>query len=131
MKKIKTNVSINSILGDNANFKGIFSTDGPFRIDGNFKGKINSTGKVIIGKSGKAECILIAKVIIVGGTVKGDIIAEDKVIVLKTGEIIGNIYSTSVNMDDGVIFNGSCKIYTKEEIKEFINIKKKESYEFN
>lgn len=128
MKNIQANFSIDSIVGNKSIFNGIFTTDGPFRIDGLFKGKILSTGKLIVGKTGKAEAIIIAKTIIIGGVVKGDIIAEDKVIVLKSAEIFGNIYSTCVNMEDGVIFNGNCKIYNKDEIKNIIEKKKKESY---
>ena len=132
IKKIpSTDISINSFIGEKTSLKGIFSIKGPLRIDGNFSGKIESTGKVIIGKNGRAECIIIAKTITVGGTVKGDIIAEDKVNVLKSAEIIGNIYSCSVNMDDGVIFNGKCKILTKDQIKDLIENKKAEKIEIN
>lgn len=127
-KLISTDFSINSIIGSNSSFKGLFAIDGPLRIDGNFIGKINSNNKVIIGKIGRAECIILAKTVVVGGTVKGDIFAEDKVIVLKTGEIIGNIYTASVHMEDGVIFNGKCHILTKNYLKELIENKKKEKY---
>lgn len=129
-KIASSDFSINSILGENTSFKGVFTIKGPLRIDGNFLGKINSTGKVLIGKNGRAECIIIAKTIIIGGTVKGDVFAEEKVIVLKTGEIIGNIFSHSINMEDGVIFNGKCKILSKEDIKNLIEMKKKEKYVF-
>lgn len=131
IKKIVTpEISINSILGEEASFKGVFMVKGPLRIDGNFTGKIISDGKVIIGKNGRAESLVIGRNVIVGGTVKGDIFAEDKVIVLKTGEVIGNIFACSVTMEDGVIFNGECKVVTKNVINELINFKKKEKYEF-
>ena len=131
MKSKKTSdFSINSILGEGTSFEGVFTVSGPLRIDGNFWGKINSDGKVIIGKKGRAESIISAKTIIIGGTVNGDIFAEDKVLVLKTGEIIGNIYSCSVTIEDGVIFNGKCNIVSKENIKNLIEKKKKEKYNF-
>src|SRR4030042_899511 len=118
-----TDLTINSILGENTYLKGHFIIKGPLRIDGNFSGKIDSTGKVIIGKNGRAECMLIAKVVIIGGTVKGDVYAEENVLVLKTGEVIGNIYSASITMEDGVIFNGKCKIIEKENMKEILESK--------
>ena len=128
MFKRNSNLTINSILGENTSFKGLFTINGPLRIDGNFSGKINSTGKVIIGKSGRAECTIVAKKVIIGGTVKGDIIAEDNVIILKSGEVIGNIYSCSVTMEDGVIFNGKCEIIPKDNIKNFVESKSKERF---
>ena len=132
INKIKSSdLTINSILGENTTLKGHFIIKGPLRIDGNFSGKIDSNGKVIIGKNGRAECTIIAKSIIVGGTIKGNIYAEEKVLVLKTGEVIGDIYSTSITMEDGVIFNGKCKIIERENIKEFLESKKRERYNFN
>jgi cytoskeletal protein CcmA (bactofilin family) len=130
-KGISSDFSINSIIGENTSFKGIFTIKGPLRIDGDFTGKIISSGKVIIGKTGRAECIILAKNVVVGGVVKGDIYAEDKVVILKSSEIIGNIYSSSVIMDDGVIFNGKCDIIQKNDLKDIIDIKKKEHYTFH
>lgn len=131
MNKNLVNYSISSIVGDNSTFNGIFISDGPFRIDGFFKGVIFSEGKIIVGKTGKAECLMIGKNIIIGGVVKGEIIAEEKVVVLKSAEIFGEIYSTNVNMEEGVIFNGTCKICNKDEIKALIEIKRKENSRLN
>ena len=131
MKTASLDGFINSILGENTTLKGHYIIKGPLRIDGNFHGKIESTGKVIIGKNGRAECSIIGKTVIVGGTVKGDIFSEDKVLILKTGEIIGNIYTCSVTMEDGVIFNGKCKILNKENMREMIDKKKKEKFSLN
>lgn len=132
IKRFLSNEStINSIIGENTLFKGTFYINGPLRIDGNFSGKINSTGKVIIGRNGRAECVITAKTVIIGGTVKGDVFAEEKVIILKSGEVIGNIYSKSITMDDGVIFNGKCEIIPENLIKDFIKSKSKEEYAFN
>jgi cytoskeletal protein CcmA (bactofilin family) len=118
--------SINSLVGEDTVFNGTFESTGPFRIDGYFKGKINSFGKIYIGKSGVAECQIVAKNIIIGGTVKGDVYAEEFVQILKTGKILGNIYASSMDMDDSVIFDGECKILTKEEILKIIEEKRKE-----
>ena len=64
-KKIRSHdYSINSIIGEHTTFEGIFNIKGPLRIDGNFKGKINSTGRVIIGKNGRSESTIIAKTVV-------------------------------------------------------------------
>jgi cytoskeletal protein CcmA (bactofilin family) len=129
-KNSASEFSINSLVGEDTIFYGIFESKGPFRIDGYFKGKINSFGKIYIGKSGVAECEIIAKNIIIGGTVKGDVYAEEFVQILKTGKVIGNIYASSMNMDDSVIFDGECKILEKEEINKIIDEKRNEKFIF-
>lgn len=118
--------SINSIIGNCDSIKGEFTLKGTLRIDGEFNGKINSYSKVYIGKNGKVESLIIAKNIVIGGLIKGEIFAEEKITILKTAEIIGNIYSCSVKMEDGVIFDGECRILNKEDMKELIEMKRKE-----
>lgn len=115
--------TINSIVGESTSFAGEFKSDGPLRIDGNFKGRIVSFGRVYIGKKGKAACTVFAKKIVIGGTIKGDIYAEENVIALKSAEIIGNIYTNSIKMEDGVFFDGECKVLPKEDMVELIKEK--------
>lgn len=124
----KIDNSINSFIGGLTSFKGDIEADGPIRIDGKFYGRVISTGMVYIGKKSLSECNIFAKNVIIGGTIKGDIYAEDSLSVLKTAEIIGNIYSTNIKMDDGVIFDGECRVLSKDEIKKLIEIRKKEKF---
>jgi cytoskeletal protein CcmA (bactofilin family) len=128
-KKSLQEYSINSLLGEKSNLSGEFNIRGPLRIDGNFYGKINSTGKVIIGKHGKTESVIVAKTAIIGGTVIGNVYAEEKVSVLKTGRVKGNIYSCSITMDDGVEFEGECKILSRTDISELVKIKREEPFD--
>ena len=121
-------ITINSIVGTGTEVCGVFNIAGPLRIDGKFEGKINSTGKVYIGKHGRAEATIVANNIVVGGYVKGDIYAEKNVVVLKSAEIDGNIYTCSVNMDNGVLFNGECRILGEGEMKDLLLSKRKEKY---
>ena len=66
--------------------------------------------------------------LVMDGDVKGDIYAEKNVVVLKSAEIDGNIYTCSVNMDQGVLFNGECRILGENEMKELLLSKRKEKY---
>jgi len=84
-------VFINSIVGEGARFKGDVSLKGLFRIDGDFSGNIRKADKVLIGRNGRAQCSIKAGTVVVGGVVKGDIHSTEKVVVLSTGMIIGNI----------------------------------------
>lgn len=101
---------INSIIGEGTAFRGELSLNGLLRIDGDFSGTVRTTGKVLIGKSGRAECTIKAGTVVVGGIVKGNIFAEEKVIILSTGMMIGNINSPRLIAEEGVIFNGSCLV---------------------
>ena len=101
---------INSIIGEGTRFKGEFDLNGLLRIDGDFTGVIRTKGKVLVGKNGRAECTLNAGTVVVGGVLRGEIISTEKVIILSTGLVLGNITTPRLIMEEGVIFNGSCRI---------------------
>ncbi len=103
---------INSIIGEGTRFKGEFDLIGLLRIDGDFTGVIRTRGKVLVGQNGRAECTLHAGTVVVGGVVRGEIVSTEKVIILSTGLVLGNISTPRLIVEEGVIFNGSCRIMT-------------------
>ena len=108
---------INSIVGEGTRFKGELDLNGLLRIDGDYSGTIRTPGKVLVGKNGRAECTIQAGTVVVGGVVKGNIFSSEKVIVLSTGMIIGNVTTPRLIVETGVILNGTC-IITDQEQKE-------------
>ncbi len=111
---------INSIIGEGAEFKGEFKINGLLRIDGKFTGTIETNGKVLIGKAGEAVSDIEARVIIVGGKVRGNIYAKERCVLLSTGYVKGNIITPSLVMEDGVKFEGKCTINKSFDEKEVI-----------
>jgi cytoskeletal protein CcmA (bactofilin family) len=101
---------INSIIGEGTKFKGEFDLNGLLRIDGDFTGVIRTKGKVLVGKNGRAECTLHAGTVVVGGVLRGEVFSTEKVIILSTGLVLGNITTPRLIIEEGVIFNGSCKV---------------------
>jgi len=101
---------INSIIGEGTRFKGEFDLNGLLRIDGDFSGVIRTKGKVLIGRNGRAECTLHAGTVVVGGVVKGEIFSTEKVIILSTGLVLGSITTPRLIIEEGVVFNGACKV---------------------
>ena len=101
---------INSIVGEGTNFHGDLALSGLLRIDGDFTGSITTDGKVLIGKNGRAECTIKAGTVVVGGSVRGNILSAEKVIILSTGMVIGNISTPRLVVEEGVILNGNCTI---------------------
>ena len=101
---------VNSLIGEGSEFKGEFTINGLLRIDGKFKGTIETDGKVLVGQTGEAITDIKAKVVIVGGIIRGNIFATERVIMLSSGRINGNIITPSLIMEEGVIFEGNCII---------------------
>ncbi|MCK4540680.1 MAG: polymer-forming cytoskeletal protein [Spirochaetales bacterium] len=109
---------INSIVGDGTRFKGELKLNGLLRIDGDFLGTIKTPDKVLIGKGGRAECTIEAGTVVIGGILKGNIIATEKVIILSTGILLGNVSAPRLIVEEGVILDGSCTISNEQDKKE-------------
>jgi cytoskeletal protein CcmA (bactofilin family) len=105
---------INSIIGEGTRFNGEFDLNGLLRIDGDFSGTVRTEGKVLVGKNGRAECTVYAGTVVVGGILRGNVFANEKVVILSTGIVLGNIHSPRFIVEEGVIFNGTAKIVQPE-----------------
>ncbi len=108
---------INSIIGEGTSLKGDFEINGLLRIDGDFTGTIRTKGKVLVGRNGRAECTLHAATVVIGGVFRGDIVSSEKVIILSTGLVLGTVTTPRLIVEEGVIFNGSCKVLTPAPVE--------------
>lgn len=118
----KSGVFINSIVGEGTKFAGDLELNGLLRIDGDFIGTITTIGKVLIGKNGRAECTITADTVVIGGVVKGDIVSKEKVVILSTGMLIGNVSTPRLISEDGVILNGFCMIASADEASDSLDL---------
>lgn len=107
MSETTDDVFVNSIVGDGTHFRGHLELAGLLRIDGDFSGSIRTAGRVLIGRNGRADCTIQAGTVVVGGILRGTIHSTEKVIVLSSALIIGDIYSPRLIVEDGVILDGT------------------------
>lgn len=119
MDSVNSNV-VNSIIGYGTTFTGDLDLTGLLKIDGDFSGSIKAEGKVLVGHTGRAKCSIFAKTVVVGGVVKGDIYAVDRVVILSTGMVLGNIRTPRLVIEEGVLFNGELTVTDEEEKKDTI-----------
>ncbi len=113
MKKPKD--EINAFLGKDTEFEGKFSFTGAVRIDGQFSGKIFSSGTLIVGESAVIKSEIHVADMIISGEVHGDIFAENKIEINVPGKLYGNIQCPKLVVEEGVIFEGNCKMRELEK----------------
>ena len=125
---INSNV-INSIIGFGTVFTGDLDISGLLKIDGDFSGSVKAEGKVLVGHTGRAKCSIFAKTVVIGGVVKGDVYAEDRVVILSTAMVLGNIRAPRLIMEEGVVFSGELTITSGEGTEsEFLSPVASESF---
>lgn len=101
---------INSMIGEGTRLSGDLDLNGLLRIDGDFSGTIRTRGKVLVGRNGRAECTVYAGTVVVGGIVRGNLFATERIVVLSTGMVIGNINTPRLVVEEGVVLNGTCTV---------------------
>ena len=113
MKKISN--QMNAFLGKDTEFEGKLSFSGAVRIDGTFKGEILTGGTLVVGETANLEADVQASHIIVSGEVTGNIAAENRIEVHAPGKIVGNIEAPIITIDEGVVFEGNCRMQKQSE----------------
>jgi len=124
-KKVDNPDIINSIIGEGSELKGEFKVSGTLRIDGVFAGEVHTDGKIIISQTGHVKTDLKGGIIVIGGTVEGNVYATKQVTLLKTAKLMGDIITPSLIVEEGVVFEGNCIINKSEDGNFFETIKKK------
>lgn len=101
-------VFINSIIGQGSSFKGDIAVHGFFRVDGDFQGQAITEGRILVSASGRVKGSLSGRDIVVGGVVKGDLYATERIQLLSTALVVGNVYAPRISMEHGVLVEGYC-----------------------
>jgi cytoskeletal protein CcmA (bactofilin family) len=81
------------------------------RVNGHIAGTLHSSnGTVIVDMGANVEADLDVAVAVISGTVKGDIVARERVELGPTSQIYGNIWTRSIVIKHGAIFEGVCRM---------------------
>jgi cytoskeletal protein CcmA (bactofilin family) len=96
-----------TIIGEGTIFEGIIKSNASIRVEGQVKGDILCEGDVTIGEKGQVHSSIIARNIVIAGTVTGNIEARSKLSITSKGKLYGNIKSTTLHIEEGSIFEGN------------------------
>lgn len=108
--------SISSVLGESTQLSGKLVFAGTMRIDGFVEGEIYSDKKdgsnntLIIGERARVNGDIHADTVINSGMVVGNIYATSRVAIHDPGQLIGDVETSELTVEEGVIFNGKCSM---------------------
>lgn len=116
---------VNSIIGAGSAVDGDIDVDGLLRIDGDLRGTLRVTGKVVVGSAGRVEAPIRAKSAIIGGTVKGDVYVSERLRILEGGVVIGNVFAPRFEAEEGTVVHGDVAVTgrlegAEEELEAFV-----------
>jgi cytoskeletal protein CcmA (bactofilin family) len=106
---------IKTTLGKETNFNGIMRFKDSLKIDGKFQGEIVSNGFLYIETGAVVKANIKVGSIIIGGVVRGNVEAVEKLEMLASGQVFGNIRTSKLKIADGVVFDGKCEMIKNPE----------------
>ncbi len=106
-----------TILGEGTVFEGSLIVPHNVRIDGAFKGKVESSEAVTIGKSGVVEADIKAKSAIVAGHITGNLTVEDRVELEEKSSLVGDLRARELVINESAVFHGNCSMNNGREEK--------------
>src|SRR6266446_7420985 len=103
--------SLSGFVGSGTVITGEASFKSMLRVDGRFSGRITSgTGTLIVGSGGQVDANIEVDVAMIHGVVNGDIIAGQRIELGRAAKLNGNIQTPSLVIEQGAVFEGSCKM---------------------
>jgi cytoskeletal protein CcmA (bactofilin family) len=91
--------------------------EGSIRIDGQVEGAISAKDRITVGQSGAiitADPIKAAEVI-VQGTVRGNIVASERIEICASADVVGNLCAPIIAIEAGAVVEGSCSTTPRQK----------------
>lgn len=101
---------VDSVIGENARFRGELNSSGSVNVNGEFEGKIQSEGEIIVSPGGKVIGEIHGGSVIVSGRVDGNITARQTLEVSKNGRVHGDLTGGKIVIDEGSTYHGRVKV---------------------
>jgi len=107
---ISTDNPLESVLQEGVTVRGDLEARGNVRLDGSLEGRVSAAEMLTIGTSGTVTADLEANEVIVMGTVEGSIKATSRIELRKGARVLGDIFAPTLIIEEGVFFEGQCRM---------------------
>ena len=108
-------LSVNTIIGPGTSVSGDIESGGFTRMDGNVLGDVKAKGRVVIGERARMKSNVSGTFVTVGGVVFGNVLASERLVVLSTGLVMGDIITRRIQADEGCLIHGRVRVCRSEE----------------
>ena len=96
-----------TFFGPNVTIDGTVTGSEPVLIEGTVRGRINLQSDLQVGTKARVEATVHARNVTVEGKVTGDISADDRLELIMTATVDGNIKAPKIIVAEGAKFRGS------------------------
>ncbi len=101
---------LDGLLADGTHVTGTLRFEKAVKIDGQFEGKVESPGKLILGATAKVDAELEVGELEVEGVLRGEVKATQRILIRDGGIVEANIVTAKLAIETGAIFRGHCEM---------------------
>ena len=108
-----------SIIGAGMQIEGDIVTDGTVRVEGKIKGTVRAGKAVVLGKEAEVVGDIFTQDAVIGGTVKGTLVAESRLELQSTCVVEGSVRARAehLQLEEGARFNGQIEMIDGKDAK--------------
>ena len=113
MKKTDRDIQM---LGPRSVMEGNLVFEGTLYLNGHVKGAIeSSTGTIVVGEEAMIHADVLVRTATIKGEIRGSVRATERLELFPPARVYGEINAPIVQIDAGVIFEGTCTIEPQEK----------------
>lgn len=122
-KKEDSSGNNETIIAGGVKVEGDFSSPGNVRIEGVVIGSVKADGDLSVTETARIEANVVASNAVIAGEIKGDLSTSEKLELLSTAKIHGNISCRVLSVEAGAMISGNCQVaqekaQVRERVKE-------------
>lgn len=102
--------TLTAFIGKGSRITGTLVFEGPSRIEGHVEGEVSAKDTLTVGESATVNARLNGSLIVIHGTVTGDVVAQTRLEIRAPGKVIGDVTTPSLVINEGAILEGRCSM---------------------
>jgi len=99
-----------SVIASGMKIIGDIESTGVVKIEGMVEGAVRGARQLLLGRQGTVHGDIRAHEVVIGGTVVGTIIADERVEIQGTSSVRGDIHTKSIVVLEGGVINGNVRM---------------------
>jgi cytoskeletal protein CcmA (bactofilin family) len=99
-----------SVIASGMKIVGDIESTGVVKIEGTVEGAVRGARQLLLGRQGTVHGDIRAQEVVIGGTVVGTIVAEERVEIQGTSSVQGDIHTKSIVVLEGGVINGTVRM---------------------
>jgi len=105
-----------TIIASGVKVEGDFTSPGNVRIEGIVIGSVRADGDLVVTETASIEADVTATNAVVAGEIKGNLSAAEKLELLGTAKINGNISCRMLTVEGGATISGNCQVAQEKAV---------------